>query len=71
MFATNLFGTNAELGQALAAHPGDTAAALAEYEQRLFPRRTAAAEDAAEGLALCLNDDAPRDLVRFFAARPA
>jgi 2-polyprenyl-6-methoxyphenol hydroxylase-like FAD-dependent oxidoreductase len=60
----------AELGQALAAHPDDTAAALTEYEQRLFPRSTTAAEGAAEGLALCLNDNAPRDLVEFFTHAP-
>jgi 2-polyprenyl-6-methoxyphenol hydroxylase-like FAD-dependent oxidoreductase len=28
----------AELGEALAAHPGDTEAALAAYDQKLFPR---------------------------------
>ena len=28
----------AELGKSIAAHPGDTEAALAAYEQALFPR---------------------------------
>ncbi|MDT8913325.1 NAD(P)/FAD-dependent oxidoreductase [Amycolatopsis sp. PS_44_ISF1] len=38
----------AELGQALAAHPDDPEAALAEYERALFPRSAAAATDGAE-----------------------
>ena len=48
----------AELGQAIAAHPGDAEAALAEYEQAMFPRaaRAAAAEDTYD---LMLGDDAP------------
>ncbi|WP_194923756.1 FAD-dependent oxidoreductase [Catenulispora pinisilvae] len=33
----------AELGQAIAAHPGSAEAALAEYEQAMFPRAAAAA----------------------------
>ncbi|GAA4550710.1 FAD-dependent oxidoreductase [Amycolatopsis samaneae] len=36
----------AELGQAIAAHPGDVEAALAEYEQAMFPR---SAEIGAQG----------------------
>ncbi|MFI7099185.1 FAD-dependent oxidoreductase [Streptomyces sp. NPDC050161] len=52
----------ADLGRAIAAHPGDTEAALAAYEQRLFPRARAAAEDSATGLSVCLGEDAPRRL---------
>jgi 2-polyprenyl-6-methoxyphenol hydroxylase-like FAD-dependent oxidoreductase len=37
----------AELGQALAAHPGDVEAALTEYEEALFPRSAAASAAAA------------------------
>lgn len=36
----------AELGRAIAAHPGDVEAALTAYENALFPRSTAAAEEA-------------------------
>ncbi len=54
----------AELGRAVAAHPGDTAAALDGYERALFPRSAAAA--AADGLDLCF-DDAPRGLLDPFA----
>jgi 2-polyprenyl-6-methoxyphenol hydroxylase-like FAD-dependent oxidoreductase len=51
----------AELGTALAAHPDDTEAALAEYEQALFPRGAEAAAD--DILELCLGDNAPYSLV--------
>ncbi|RLK58633.1 FAD-dependent oxidoreductase [Actinokineospora cianjurensis] len=54
-----------ELGLALAAHPDDVEAALAEYEQALFPRAAEAAAD--DILGLYLNDDAPYSLVGFFA----
>ncbi|HMG63152.1 MAG TPA: NAD(P)/FAD-dependent oxidoreductase [Streptosporangiaceae bacterium] len=56
----------AELGLALAAHRGDTEAALAAYEQALFPRSEASAAESAENLALCFNDDAPQSLVDRF-----
>ncbi|WP_405494708.1 FAD-dependent oxidoreductase [Nocardia sp. NBC_00511] len=59
----------AELGKALAAHPGDVEAALAEYEQALFPRSTAAAEDAVDLFGLtCHDDNAPAGLLHMFAA---
>ena len=35
----------AELGLAIAAHPGDTEAALAAYEAALFPRSEASAAE--------------------------
>lgn len=57
----------AELGIALAAHRGDTEAALAAYETVLFPRGEAAASASAENLVLCFNDDAPQGLVEQFA----
>jgi 2-polyprenyl-6-methoxyphenol hydroxylase-like FAD-dependent oxidoreductase len=57
-----------ELGLALAAHPGDTEAALAAYEEALFPRsENAAAESAHNGL-LLFRDDAPQGLLDMFAA---
>ena len=51
----------AELGKALAAHPEDPDAALAEYELALFPRAAEAAAD--DILDLCLGDDAPHGLI--------
>jgi 2-polyprenyl-6-methoxyphenol hydroxylase-like FAD-dependent oxidoreductase len=56
----------AELGLALAAHPGDTEAALAAYEERLFPRAEASAAGSADGAALLFRADAPRGLVDMF-----
>ena len=53
----------AELGTAIAAHPGDVEAALAAYEQALFPRSADAAEEAARDFDLCFGDDAPAGLV--------
>jgi 2-polyprenyl-6-methoxyphenol hydroxylase-like FAD-dependent oxidoreductase len=56
----------AELGKAIIAHPGDIEAALAAYEQALFPRGQSAAADAYLILELCLGDSAPFGLVDFF-----
>ncbi|MFD5074093.1 FAD-dependent oxidoreductase [Streptomyces sp. NPDC058371] len=53
----------AELATALAAHPEDIEAALAAYEQGLFPRSEFAAAESAENLVLCFRPDAPRSLV--------
>ncbi len=58
----------AELGQAIAAHPGDIEAALAAYEKEMFPRSEAEAADAHEILDLCLGDRAPYGLIEFFAS---
>ncbi|MGV9293008.1 FAD-dependent oxidoreductase [Amycolatopsis sp. NPDC003676] len=58
----------AELGIALAAHPGDIEAALTEYEQAMFPR---SAETAAEGAHLqrqMFGPDAPNGLLAEFVA---
>ncbi|MET7902364.1 NAD(P)/FAD-dependent oxidoreductase [Streptomyces sp. NPDC005336] len=60
----------AELATALAAHPGDTEAALAAYEQTLFPRSEVSAMLSARGLDICLRDDAPQGLLDLFAQRP-
>ena len=59
----------AELGQVIAAHPGDAEAALAAYESALFPRSEASARESAGNLVVCLSDDAPRGLLEQFAAR--
>ncbi|MGW5735036.1 MULTISPECIES: FAD-dependent oxidoreductase [Streptomyces] len=57
----------AELAGALAAHPGDTEAALAAYERALFPRSDKAAADSADGLDRCFRQDAPQSLLDLFA----
>ena len=57
----------AELGKAIAAHPDDIEAALAAYEEALFPRSKSAAADAHLMLGLCLDDRAPFELVDFFS----
>jgi flavin-dependent dehydrogenase len=60
----------AELGQAIAAHPGDIEAALAAYEEALFTRSEAEYADAYEILDLCLGDRAPFGLIDFFTGAP-
>ncbi|KIF74832.1 FAD-dependent oxidoreductase [Streptomyces sp. 150FB] len=57
----------AELGRAIAAHPGDAEAALAAYELALFPRSEASAAESATNLAICFSDDAPKGLLAQFA----
>ena len=49
----------AELGQAIAAHPGDIEAALTAYEKALFPRSESAAAEARRNQALLFDDRAP------------
>jgi 2-polyprenyl-6-methoxyphenol hydroxylase-like FAD-dependent oxidoreductase len=61
----------AELGKAIAAHPGDVAGAIAAYETALFPRSEAAAREAAANLEICFRDDAPQSLIDRFAAYAA
>ncbi|MFF9315023.1 FAD-dependent oxidoreductase [Streptomyces sp. NPDC014748] len=56
----------AELAKAIAAHPGDTEAALAAYEEALFPRTEGFYADAREILDLCLGDSAPHGFIDFF-----
>jgi 2-polyprenyl-6-methoxyphenol hydroxylase-like FAD-dependent oxidoreductase len=61
----------AELGQAIAAHPGDIEAALTAYEKVMFPRSDAEYADAHEILDLCVGDNAPHGLVDFFLGASA
>ncbi|MFJ8361778.1 FAD-dependent oxidoreductase [Streptomyces sp. NPDC093984] len=61
----------AELGRALADHPGDTEAALAAYESALFPRSESSAFASAESLAMMFGPDPMRGLLEQFTARPA
>ena len=49
----------AELGEAMAAHPGDVETALATYEAALFPRSETAATEAQRNHRLMLDDRAP------------
>ena len=51
----------AELGQAIAADPGDVEAALAEYEQAMFPRAAQAGDE--DTYDLMLGDDAPHSWI--------
>jgi len=55
----------AELGKAIAAHPGDIEAALAAYKEALFPRSESEYADAYLILDLCLGDRAPFGLIDF------
>ncbi|GHF34303.1 2-polyprenyl-6-methoxyphenol hydroxylase-like FAD-dependent oxidoreductase [Amycolatopsis bartoniae] len=57
----------AELGLALAAHPGDTEAALAAYEQDMFARAGESAAGSAQNMELLFRADAPHGLVEAFA----
>jgi 2-polyprenyl-6-methoxyphenol hydroxylase-like FAD-dependent oxidoreductase len=61
----------AELGKAIAAHPGDIEAALTAYEEALFPRSESEYADAYQILELCLGDRAPFGLIDFFTGAPA
>jgi 2-polyprenyl-6-methoxyphenol hydroxylase-like FAD-dependent oxidoreductase len=51
----------AELGQAITEHPNDIEAALAEYEQAMFPRAAEAGDE--DTYHLMLGDDAPRSWI--------
>src|SRR5205814_5080250 len=61
----------AELGLAFAAHPGAVEAALAEYEEAMFPRSTKVGAESAEFGELldgAADEDVPRVLIDAFAA---
>ncbi|WP_405962643.1 FAD-dependent monooxygenase [Streptomyces sp. NBC_00723] len=60
----------AELGLALAAHPGEREAALAAYEEKLFPRGEAAAAASAHSSVALFAEDAPQAVVDLFTAGP-
>ncbi|HEY4703459.1 MAG TPA: FAD-dependent monooxygenase, partial [Streptosporangiaceae bacterium] len=62
-----------ELGNAIAAHPDDIEAALAQYEEAMFARSAAEAADSAALLTICFGDNAPYSMVEFFtsAGQPA
>jgi 2-polyprenyl-6-methoxyphenol hydroxylase-like FAD-dependent oxidoreductase len=56
----------AELALSLTRNQEDLDAALAHYETAMFARAKTAAEESAQGLEMCFNADAPRDVVAFF-----
>ncbi|MTD59100.1 FAD-dependent oxidoreductase [Amycolatopsis pithecellobii] len=58
----------ADLGLAIAKHPDDPEAALAAYEETMFPRAAGAAAESLAGLDLCFAKDAPCGLVEMFSA---
>jgi 2-polyprenyl-6-methoxyphenol hydroxylase-like FAD-dependent oxidoreductase len=53
----------AELGKAIAAHPDDVEAALAEYEHGLFPRSAQFAAESDRNHKLLFGDNAPYGLI--------
>jgi 2-polyprenyl-6-methoxyphenol hydroxylase-like FAD-dependent oxidoreductase len=53
----------AELGHAIAAHPGDIEAALTAYEAAMFPRSDAEYADAHETVEVCFGDRTPYGLI--------
>jgi 2-polyprenyl-6-methoxyphenol hydroxylase-like FAD-dependent oxidoreductase len=60
----------AELGKAIITHPGDIEAALAAYEDALFPRSHLAALEARQTIELCLGNSAPFGLIDLIAGTP-
>ncbi|WNL44007.1 NAD(P)/FAD-dependent oxidoreductase [Dyella sp. BiH032] len=58
----------AELGEAIAARPGDIEHALATYEAAMFSRSEVAAAGAHRVLDLCLGERAPFSLIDFLSA---
>ncbi|GAB3574055.1 NAD(P)/FAD-dependent oxidoreductase [Amycolatopsis endophytica] len=54
------------LGLALAAHPGDFAAAVREYEREMFDRTSTAARESAKIQDLLMSPDAAQRLLAFF-----
>ncbi len=57
----------AELARTLLAHPGDSEAALAAYENQLFPRSETFAREAAQNLKRFFDDTAPQSAVDLFS----
>jgi 2-polyprenyl-6-methoxyphenol hydroxylase-like FAD-dependent oxidoreductase len=61
----------AELGKAIATHPGDIETALHAYEKELFARSQAEAVDSSKLIELCFGDNAPHSLIDFFRSHQA
>jgi 2-polyprenyl-6-methoxyphenol hydroxylase-like FAD-dependent oxidoreductase len=60
----------AELGQAIADHPGDIENALAAYEKALFARSETSATESAASLELMFGPDAVTRLAEMFTGQP-
>ena len=60
----------AELGAAIAAHPGDIEAALTAYEQAMFPRSAEAAADGVVNIDILLGEHASQNLINVFTGGP-
>lgn len=58
----------AQLGKLIATHPGDIEAALIAYENEMFPRSAAAAEESDRNSKLFFNENAPQSVVDLFNA---
>jgi 2-polyprenyl-6-methoxyphenol hydroxylase-like FAD-dependent oxidoreductase len=58
-----------ELGNAIAAHPGDAETALAQYEQALFPRSAEFAAESDRNHKLMFNDRTPDDLLKLLSGQ--
>jgi 2-polyprenyl-6-methoxyphenol hydroxylase-like FAD-dependent oxidoreductase len=58
-----------ELGKAIAAHPGDAEAALAGYEQALFPRSAQFAAESDRNHKLLFADDTPDGLLKLLTGQ--
>ncbi|WP_225101357.1 NAD(P)/FAD-dependent oxidoreductase [Streptomyces sp. CoH27] len=61
----------AELALTIAAHPGDTEAALAAYEEALFPRSEASAAESAANLDTMFGERGLEQMAAFFTSDPA
>jgi len=57
----------AELAQAIAAHPDDLDAALAQYEPAMFERTAKVAESSAEVAKMMSGPDAAQKVLAFFS----
>jgi 2-polyprenyl-6-methoxyphenol hydroxylase-like FAD-dependent oxidoreductase len=57
-----------QLALAIAAHPGDTEAALAAYEAELFPHSAESAAESASSLEVIFAPDSPAGLLEMFAS---
>ena len=58
-----------ELGNAIAAHPDDIEAALAEYELALFPRSAEFAAESARNSKLLFGENTPDDLLKLLTGQ--
>ncbi|WP_246127549.1 FAD-dependent oxidoreductase [Amycolatopsis rhizosphaerae] len=61
----------AELALAIAAHPGDTEAALTAYEETLFPRSEASGAESAASMDTMFGERGLEQMIEFFTSGPA